>query len=301
MTWKLHKNKTVAFMAFGLFMVIGTYNAVVINSESHLAGTDIKFVKRLDEIYGVTVSGREVAASVNWQKLSPQEVADQKVKLQPRQVIQTVSTSNSAPETSAGDIVPAAAVQEELSLNLVEVINPKKWQKGLTNTQFTGSLATNNGTIESLNVSLPNGEGVSVSFSEMVGNVFEYDLDGELYSGMMYQIDQGAYMVTLTNGPLEGTRLRFLADAPIEQQQTQEMLAENNGLEVGNFGQEPQVDDQQQGYVQAEEAQQAQPEQPQFTEEQAMMNDQQMQQQQFPLTEEQAMLNDQNLQQQQQF
>ncbi|WPU65345.1 hypothetical protein [Peredibacter starrii] len=293
MTWKLHKNKTAAFMAFGLFMVIGTYNAVVINSESHLAGTDIKFVKRLDEIYGVTVSGREVAASMNWQKLSPQQVAVHKNKVRPRQLTQTVSTSNSAPEVSAGDIVPAAAVQEELSLNLVEVINPKKWQKGLTNTQFNGSLATNNGVIESLSVSLPNGEGVSVSFSEMVGNVFEYDLDGELYSGMMYQIDQGAYMVTLTNGPLEGTRLRFLADAPaVEQQQNQEILAENNGIEVGNFGQDPSLDqpieqNQNQEFVQAEEVQDNN------------LQDQQMQQQ--PFNEEQAMNYDQSLQQQQQF
>ncbi|WP_408098288.1 hypothetical protein ACJVC5_05070 [Peredibacter sp. HCB2-198] len=293
MTWKLHKNKTVAFLAFGLFMVVGTYNAVVINSESHLAGTDIKFVKRLDEIYGVTVSGREVAASVNWQKLTPKEVAIHKAKVEPRQVIQTVSTSSSSPETTPGEIVPAAAVQEELSLNLVEVINPKKWQQGLNNTQFAGNLSTNNGVIESLNVSLPNGEGVSVSFSEMVGNVFEYDLDGELYSGMMYQVDQSAYMVTLTNGPLEGTRLRFATEIPaVEQQQTQEILAENNNMEVGNFGQDPQIErENQQGYVQAEEVQQND------------LQDQQMQQQeqQPPFNEEQAMLYDQNLQQQQQF
>lgn len=285
MNWKLHKNKTVAAMAFGLFMVVGTYNAVVINSESHLAGSDLKFVKRLDEIYGVTVSGREVAASVQWQKLNPHEVAVHKAK--PSQpVIQTVTVSHSSADQAPSEIVPAAAVQEELSLSLVEVINPKKWQQGLNNTQFSGNLSTNNGVIESLSVSLPNGEGVSVSFSEMVGNVFEYDLDGELYSGMMYQVDQNAYMVTMTNGPLEGTRMRFATETPVvEQQQVQETLAENNNVEVGNFGQENTEQDNQQQYAQAEVAPENVPQEQQYgpmsgSEEQALNFDQSLQQQQ---------------------
>lgn len=293
---KVYKNKTFAFLAVLMFIGTGTYNAVVINSESLLAESDTKFVKRLDEIYGVTVSGREVAASMNWQKLTPKEVAEHKVKVAP-QVVQTVSTTDAAPVSNA-DVIPAAAVQEELSLNLVEVINPKKWQQGLTNTQFNGNLATNNGVIESLNVSLPNGEGVSVSFSEMVGNVFEYDLDGELYSGMMYQVDQTAYMVTLTNGPLEGTRMRFAVDTPVvEQQQTQEMLAENNNVDVGNFGQEQEQvqPDNQQVYAQDEVTQEAllADQQMQMQAQEAANYDQQlqMQQQQQP----------QQLEQQQQF
>jgi hypothetical protein len=84
---------------------------------------------------------------------------------------------------------------------------------------------------------LPNGEGVSVSFSEMTGNVFEYDFEGELYSGMMYQVDQNSYMVTLTNGPLEGTRLKFSGEASLEEQQQQEeiqrSLAEVSEAEAG--------------------------------------------------------------------
>jgi hypothetical protein len=43
-------------------------------------------------------------------------------------------------------------------------------------------------------------------------------------------------MVTLTNGPLEGTRLRFSAEASaVEQEQVAENLAQNN-VEVGSFG-----------------------------------------------------------------
>lgn len=255
-----NKNKFMGFLAFGLFVLTGTYNAVVINSESHLSGNDVRFVKRLDELYGVTVPGRVVAAAKSWQKLTPTQIAQfNEAKIQ-----QNIKTTAAAPaiDTSTSDSAPqSAAVQEELSLSLVEVINPKKWQAGLPNTQFNGNLATNNGVIESLSVALPNGEGLDVSFSEMTGNVFEYDVDGEVYSGMMYQVDQHAYMVTLTNGPLEGTRLRFASEQPaVEQQEVQDNLA-NNGVEVGNFGNDSSQDQYGNnseaqtttGYVQAQE------------------------------------------------
>lgn len=235
-----NKNKFMGFLAFGLFVLTGTYNAVVINSESHLSGDDVRFVKRLDELYGVTVPGRVVAAAKSWQKLTPDQIAQfNEAKIQ-----QNITTTAAAPsiDTSSEPAAQSAAVQEELSLSLVEVINPKKWQAGLPNTQFNGTLATNNGVIESLSVALPNGEGLDVSFSEMTGNVFEYDVDGEVYSGMMYQVDQHAYMVTLTNGPLEGTRLRFASEQPaVEQQEVQTNLA-NNGVEVGNFGNDSSQD-----------------------------------------------------------
>lgn len=237
-------------MAASFFVVVGTYNAVVINSESALYGSDIKFVKRLDEMYGVTVPGRLAASVTTWKKLAPARTI---VAQAPKLVTQTVSKVEAAPSKTTEDVAaPAAAVQEELSLNLVEVINPKKWQNGLPNNQFNGNLTTNAGVIESLSVSLPNGEGVSVSFSEMTGNVFNYDLDGELYSGMMYQVDQHSYMVTLTNGPLEGTRLRFTGGSvEDEQQQVQQELAQNN-VDIGNFGNDAEQHDRQ---IQAEEAQ----------------------------------------------
>lgn len=273
----------MVFALAGLFVLTGTYNAVVINSESQLSGSDIKFVKRLDEVYGVTVAGREVAASVQWQKLSPSQIITKSAPI--IQTVRKVDASSVTP--SAVESIPAAAVQEELTLSLVEVINQKKWQNGVPAGQFNGSLSTNNGVIENLAVSLPNGEGVSVSFSEMTGNVFEYDLNGELYSGMMYQVDQHAYMVTLTNGPLEGTRLRFSSQSPADEQaQTQEALAESN-IEVGNFGQEPEVAPQVEAGPEMVQAQELSPEQ-------LVQNDQRMQQeaeqaQSFNLDQSQAM------------
>ncbi|MCM2350224.1 MAG: hypothetical protein NDI69_09385 [Bacteriovoracaceae bacterium] len=246
MNWD-KKTKSFAFTVLGLFVALGSYNALVINSESYLADSQIKFVKRLDEMNGVVIEGRKVATVTKWQKLAP--------VTQIAPAVAVTATPSSAPV-----IEPAPAVQQELTLSLVEVINPKKWQQGLSNTHFSGSLSTNNGVIEDLSVSLPDGEGVTVYFSEMTGNVFEYTLEGELYSGMMYQVDQNSFMVTLTNGPLEGTRLRFSGLSPeLEQNETQARLAEYNQVNVGNFGdalhEDMMVEDDQQMQKIAVEAQ----------------------------------------------
>jgi hypothetical protein len=233
MNWKDNKKKITTMSAVLAFTMIGTYNSIVINSDSNLTGKEFTFVKRLDEVYGVVTPGRQVAASVKWQKI--ERPALEKVSIV--QVVNTVDSAVAPSEIVENKNDKMAAVQEELELNLVEVVNPQKWAQGLTPSQFSGSLTTNNGTIESLSVSLPQGESVSVSFSEMTGNVFEYDVNGELYSGMMYQVDQSSYMITLTNGPLEGTRLRF-STLSIQDQvtATQEQLAENHNVQDGNFG-----------------------------------------------------------------
>lgn len=229
MSFYRFNKKSFSVIATGLFMVVGTYNAVVINSESSIISGQMKFVKRLDEVYGVTQSARG-AASTNWQKISTDIKKIPSVSHQISNYSKPSVDSSPSPE-KLDVLAPAAAVQAELNLTLTEVVNTKKWEKGLANTEYSGSLNTNGGVIESLSVTLPNGEGVSVSFSEMAGNVFEYDIGGELYSGMMYQVDQTSYMVTLTNGPLEGTRLRFTGEASLEQQEealTAQIDAEQN-------------------------------------------------------------------------
>ncbi len=241
MKTKHNTKKVLAILSLGFLITTGTYNAIVINSESSISGSDVRFVKRLDEVYGVVESKRVVAASLQWQKLTVKQTSQiRKQELTIAVAPQVDGVGNGQP----AETVTQAAVQDDLNLSLTEVINPKKWQQGLNSSQFNGALSTNNGVIESLTVSLPNGEGLSVSFSEMTGNVFEYDFDGELYSGMMYQVDQNSYMVTLTNGPLEGTRLKFTGESSLEEQQQQEEsqrnLAEASEAEAG-YNKEGQV------------------------------------------------------------
>lgn len=199
--------RTSGLTALSILAVIGVYNAVVINSQSEIDG-NVQFLKRVDEVYGVTTPGRTVAAVTKWKKLP------QPVKRIPEPQVAITSAVTSEPKVAE---VPAA-ITEELDLTLVEVSNPKKWSKGLTQDQFSGSLKTADGVIEGLNITLPNEDGFTVSFSELSGNVFEYDYNGEIVSGMIYQVDKQNYMVSLSNGPLEGTRFKFAApQAPSEE------------------------------------------------------------------------------------
>ena len=259
MKTNINKKKIISLLALSLFTVTGTYNAVVINSQSDITGYDVRFVKRLDEVYGVVKPGRLAASIPTWQKIDKDSI----VKTAPKTIQKQESRiePSVAPETTetASEATASAAIQDDLNLSLVEVVNPKKWQQPLNASQFGGSLTANNGTLESLDVSLPNGEGVSVSFSEMTGNVFQYDLGGEIYSGMMYQVDQTSYRIVLTGGPLDGTALRFTGEPSLEQaeQTEQQYLAETNntnGVEAGNFAQDPNQNPEYQAQLAAEQA-----------------------------------------------
>lgn len=224
--------KSLFFISLTAVMAVGTYNALIINSHSDMSG--ISSNKRLDEMFGDVKVGRAIAVEAKWQKLSVVKAA----------TVQAVIPSNTITTVASSDVTPSneAFIQESLELNLTEVVNPNRYKKPLSAKDFSGSVVANNGIIESLNVSIPGVEGISVAFGELSGNVFEYEHAGQVYSGLMYQVDAGSYMVTLTNGPLEGTRMRFNSQIPKEDavEQNQQFLAETHNVEPGNFGSEEQ-------------------------------------------------------------
>lgn len=200
---------------------IGTYNALVINTHSHLSADRVS----PESMEADLDSGRIVAQETKWQKISTEQIS---------QTGSQVSLSNM--EMPAALPAADAAIKDELSLELIEVSNPKKWKSGLSKTEFEGYLTTADGVINSFSLSLPTGENVAVEFVEMNGNVFHYDLDGQIYNAMIFQADQHTYMVSFSDGPLEGTRLRFSTPATEEQIAIQQELSENHQVEVGTFG-----------------------------------------------------------------
>ena len=223
---KKHLKKVVGAVIGG-FLGLGLLNAFIINHHSELTG-HITYVKGLDEMYGVTQPGRILATNSNWKKIESVEAA----------------STQDYQYASQDQGTPSPAIGEDLSLGLVEVINPKLWSKGLPNTEFSGDLQTSNGTIESLSVNLPGREEISISFAEMNGNVFQYDYAGEIYSGMLYQVDPKSFMVTFTNGPLEGTRMRFVEEFTPEQVEIKETLKEEHNIDIRFFGDAPKQDKQ---------------------------------------------------------
>jgi hypothetical protein len=223
------------FLGFGIFVFVGCYNATVINSNSGLAA---KNNKRLDDLTGQVIPGRAIA---NWQKLPAPAIAA--IPADGAQALPhtTPQTANYNSDNAQTEAPVEAAIRSDLQLNLVEVSNPNKWPQGVNHGQFSGSLSTNNGAIEVLSVNLPDGQALNISFSEMTGNVFEYEFGGETLSGIIYQVDPTSYLVNLNHGPFEGTRLKFQSSlSPIESEelanQVQEQLADGHNMEIGDFG-----------------------------------------------------------------
>ena len=214
------KNGPLFALAF-LFTAAGVYNSVVIESHSSLDSSQYALVRRLDA-GGMSRPARMLASSTRWQKLSVAVVQKQVAQIQNKK-------QNDHLPAVAEEILP-----QDLNLSLVEVINPEMFKDGLADTDFAGILTTNGSQIETLEISLPQGLGFSVAYSEINGNVFEYESNGATYSGMLYQVDANAYMVSFTAGELAGTRLRFQSKAS----EQFENLAEVVAVDVGQFGQE---------------------------------------------------------------
>jgi hypothetical protein len=227
------KRPIVSLMSLG-FIVLGIYNSVVINSDAFMDSQNVKFVKRLDEINGITTKGRQLANAGEWVKLKalPQNTVKSPMLQDKLQLISSSSRKEVIASNNLDTTEAQAAIQEDLSLELVEVFNAKKYQQAPKASDFSGQLTATDGVIDSISVSLPNSESISISFAQMVGNVFEYDYNGQVLSGMLYQMDKTSYMVTLTNGHFEGTRLKFQAKA-----ETQEEIGNGNEDSYGNNAQ----------------------------------------------------------------
>ncbi len=115
------------------------------------------------------------------------------------------------PRETTTDKNEMAHIKSSLNLELVEFSNAKKFKKILKNGEVEGSLVANDGYIENLEIFLPDDGEITANFTEMNGNVFSYDHEGETYSGLIYQAGNSNYTVTLVNGPYQGSRMKFVS------------------------------------------------------------------------------------------
>lgn len=194
------------------------FNSFNVNSNKFMNSKTIALSKRLDEMNGEVKFGRQAASSAGWESLAnaPKVVA-KKVE---KRIIKKKVQKQQQREVKVVKNLNKASIQESLQLEVAQVFNAKLFKNALSakDGKISGSLSANNGVIESINISLPNGQAIEINtYDEMEGNVFQYEsLDGgEKLSGMFYKIKEGSYMVTLTNDKnFAGTRIQF--DAPAD-------------------------------------------------------------------------------------
>lgn len=109
-----------------------------------------------------------------------------------------------------------ATIQEDLNLKLVEAFNAHKFKTILDDKQVEGQLTANNGVIENLDAIFPNGDEISVNLSEMRGNTFSFEKDGQMNSGIIYQSQPNVYVVTFSAGEYVGVRLKYSSSSSSE-------------------------------------------------------------------------------------
>ena len=93
---------------------------------------------------------------------------------------------------------------ESVSLVLTDVFS----SSNLFVTSFNGELYVSESSIESLSFYI-NNKFYEIPLVNINNNTFEYELDGEIISGMAYQTDLSQYIISFVNGPLEGIKLEF--------------------------------------------------------------------------------------------
>jgi hypothetical protein len=237
----------------GVFFGLGIYNSVVINSTDFLNNQHPRFVKRLDEMKGEFKAGRIVANHGSWVNLGKVELTKYRPEI--KMVKKSNLSKSSLNNNESVENTSASAIKEDLDLIVTQVFSAKKYPNALNANQVSGQLRIVDGVLETLSVQLPQNESVQISGVEIIGNVFEYEQNGENLSGMVYSKGDHAYMIVLANGPFEGMRMSFEAPKeeviaeeqaePVQAEEKFEPVVTESGEEVavGQFGVQPPTTD----------------------------------------------------------
>lgn len=135
------------------------------------------------------------------------------------------STENSGPishEDQLGAhndlIVPKndyVVIDGDISVSATEFYHPQL-TAALGASDVSGQLEVHNGEVKGLSVQI-NGDKVqkiginmiSIGESEIQGNIFTYELEGQNYTATIYPTNPNEYMVSFVNGPWNGARVKF--------------------------------------------------------------------------------------------
>lgn len=205
MDQRINKTLTMTMLiAFSIFLISGIYNTFIV---------DFSVDTDSFNAYKFSIKNTKYKKIVSYASTRKRSLARANYSKK-RKVIVKKATENSRQEISP--VNQRAHIQDEIDLVLKEFFNPKLYKKVLSSNDAEGSLRAKDGIIESFEIALPNGEQVTGQFSEMNGNVFTYDHEGVMFSGLIYQSGNNAYSVSLVNGPLKGSKMKFVTAESLE-------------------------------------------------------------------------------------
>lgn len=204
-------NKSITLGIVGVLFFIGGLNSLSLYNDSFMDQMAPKF-KRLDEISDVYVVGRSVGAVGDWEAIGDGENVTPK---QPEVISKKEQINEQETEAKTPPMVDGI-----VNLKLVEVFNAKKFSGSLAVTDFSGNIEISGSTIDTMSLRLPDMEPIEVYHAPVVNNkVFNYEVDYEKFSGVIFESEDSTFVVSFVNGPMRGTRLKFAKEFPKSEKQ----------------------------------------------------------------------------------
>ena len=87
---KTNQKKNIGILAVGILCLVGTYNAMMIGSDSQISSSNSH--KTLEETLGQVTVGRKLAVAQNWNKIEKKEIQVKAVEQKVASVEKKMST-----------------------------------------------------------------------------------------------------------------------------------------------------------------------------------------------------------------
>lgn len=141
--------------------------------------------------------------------------------------VDETTESNAAPESNHKN--EYAVINGDISVSAAEFYHPKLTTV-LSGSAISGYLEVSGGNVKGLSLNINSDKAkdmgiqmISMGESQLQGNIFVYEIEGQNYTGTIYPTSPTEYMVSFVNGPWNGARVKFSSQ---EQQESQDG---NNG------------------------------------------------------------------------
>lgn len=141
-------------------------------------------------------------------------------------VVQNISAEIRSQENSSEHQNDYVVINSDVSVSAAEFYHPKL-ATVLSGNAISGYLEVQNGEVKGLSVNINSDKAndigilmISMGESQLQGNIFVYEIDGQNYTGTIYPTSVNEYMVSFVNGPWNGARVKFTSqeqqEAPAE-------------------------------------------------------------------------------------
>lgn len=196
------------FIAIAVFIMIGLNNTFY---------TSLSIDKRKIDIAWSNIEKKNFPLPKENIKTPIVEIAEnnqviEKNAVYNEEVVEEKIIPNTNPTKHGNDY---AIINSDVSVSAAEFYHPKL-SSVLSGSAISGYLEVEDGQVKGLSVNINSDKTkdlgiqmISMGESDLQGNIFVYEIEGQSYTGTIYPTSPNEYMVSFVNGPWNGSRVKF--------------------------------------------------------------------------------------------